>query len=193
MEKVDPFNVFRQWYKPVHESMKENFNAVALSTCAVSGKVSSRIVLLQSYSNKGFVFFTNYNSRKGKDLKENPAAALLFYWPEMKRQVRIEGYTKRISSKESDTYFNSRKHGHKINALVSKQSLPMEKPDLFWEEAKAARKLYEFSHPPRPSHWGGIRLIPERFEFWEERPDRFHHRIEYIYAGKKWTAQVLQP
>jgi len=190
---ADPFDLFFSWYPQVYSAEKENSNAVILSTSSAGGRVSSRVVLLKKYDRDGFVFFSNYRSLKGRQLDENQMASMLFYWPEQSRQVRIEGMVEKTGGSESEAYFDSRKPGHKINALVSMQSETIEDPESFREKLAAARKDYMESNPERPSYWGGYRLVPDRFEFWEEGRDRFHSRQEFTYDGTEWHARLLQP
>jgi pyridoxamine 5'-phosphate oxidase len=189
----NPFNMFREWYTPVESEGMENFNAVALSTATSTGRVSSRIVLLKGYGENGFVFFTNYNSRKGEQLRENNRAAMLFYWPQFGKQVRIEGIVTRTTPEESDAYFNSRSRGHKFNALVSPQSREIEDIQELLSDMENRTLQYRGTDPPRPANWGGYRLIPEMFEFWKEGIDRFHSRLEYRLTDGEWSKRVLAP
>ena len=192
-EGSDPFVFFNGWYLNIFNKDKENSNAVVLSTASSAGRVSSRVVLLKEYNSKGFVFFTGYNSRKGKQLAENIYASMLFYWPEAGRQVRIEGAVEKVAEAESEAYFNSRNKGHRINAIVSDQSKPIENIEKYIEKRESAYRYYSDKDPVRPSDWGGYRLVPDRFEFWEEGKDRFHTRIEYLYEEEKWSTRRLQP
>ena len=192
-ELIDPFDKFQRWYSQVYSAETENSNAMVLSTATRQGRVSSRVVLLKQYDREGFVFFTNYNSRKGKDLSSNIYASLLFHWPDKRRQVRIEGVVERTTEAESDNYFNSRIKGHKINAIVSDQSSPVESPEAYLLKQESAEKYYNDRDPERPPHWGGFRLVPDRFEFWEEGKNRFHTRIEFLHEVSGWTKRQLQP
>ncbi len=191
--KTDPFELFNLWYLPVVSSGKENSNAVILSSSSLNGRVSSRVILLKHYDNEGFVFFTNYNSTKGTQLGENPRASLLFYWPDSARQIRIEGMVEKTGGAESDNYFNSRNHGHKVNAIISEQSRPIENISHFKQKLAAASEFYKDHTPERPASWGGFRLIPDRFEFWEEGENRFHTRQEFLYDGDRWISRMLYP
>lgn len=190
---IDPFDQFKHWYTEVEKSGRENHNAVALSTTTMEGSVSSRIVLLKYYDKKGFVFFTNYNSRKGVQADSTRRGAMLFYWPDYGRQVRIEGVLQRVSGEESDSYFNSRIRGHKLNAVVSPQSMPVESREWLNTRKAELSALYTDHDPPRPAHWGGYRLAPDLFEFWQEGQDRFHDRIEYLPGPEGWTMRRLAP
>lgn len=190
---TDPYDIFYKWYLPVIDSGRENSNAVVLSSSSRNGRVSSRVVLLKQYDRDGFVFFTNYNSRKGSQLGENHMASLLFYWPDTTRQIRIEGLVEKTTDSESDIYFNSRLPGRKINAVVSEQSKPIESIAQYDQKLLSAMEFYRDNPPERPSHWGGFRLVPDRFEFWEEGENRFHIRTEFIYDGDAWISRYLQP
>ena len=189
----DPVAQFRSWYEPLLSSGRENFNAVALSTASVTGRVSSRMVLLKSFDEEGFVFFTNYGSKKGNHLNTNPSAAMLFYWPEMGRQVRIEGLVVKTGFGESDRYFASRTEGHKINAWASEQSNEIDDMEDLYSAARRVKENFSGGDIPRPSYWGGYRLMPDLFEFWQEGKERFHERIEYNNEGGGWSVRRLSP
>jgi pyridoxamine-phosphate oxidase len=190
---ADPFDLFSEWYSKIEKTGRENYNAVALSTSSPTGSVSSRIVLLKDFNHDGFVFFTNYNSRKGRQITSNPHGAMLFYWPDYKRQVRIEGSVHSVSPEESDRYFNSRSRGHKFNALVSNQSSPLESRELLLQQRDEIAAVYKGTEPVRPEWWGGYRLIPDMFEFWQEGEERFHDRIEYRPGAGGWKTGRLYP
>lgn len=190
---ADPYELFNLWYLPYISGGGENSNAVVLSTSSRNGRVSSRVVLLKHHDSEGFVFFTNYNSTKGAQLEENHSASLLFYWPDSRRQIRIEGLVEKTGSAESDNYFDSRNHGHKINAIISEQSRPLKSLDLLNQKMASALDFYKNRKPERPPYWGGYRLVPDRFEFWEEGENRFHHRQEFLYEGEKWVKRILYP
>ncbi|MBS0010002.1 MAG: pyridoxamine 5'-phosphate oxidase [Bacteroidales bacterium] len=190
---VDPFDLFKEWYGVREKSGLENYNAVALSTAGSNGRVSSRMVLLKKFDTVGFVFFTNYSSKKGLHLAQNPYASMLFYWPEQGRQVRIEGSVKKVSKEESDTYFNSRNHGHKLNALASDQSREIPDKEYLVQRYNELAEKYGDKAPRRPLNWGGYRLIPHLFEFWQEGKNRLHDRIEYCLQGGVWLKRRLAP
>lgn len=190
---MDPFSQFSQWYKIIKDENRENYNALALSTAGIDGKVSSRMVLLKHYDIKGFIFFTNYNSKKGAHLSQNPFASLLFYWPDNRRQIRIEGYVEKVSKWESDEYFNSRIPGHKLNALASDQSTEIPDHQHIINRHKELAIIYHDSPPERPDYWGGYRLEPDLFEFWQEGKNRLHDRIEYRLKDNKWVIRRLAP
>ena len=189
----DPVKHFNEWYNIRERSGIENYNAVALSSSDIDRRVSSRIVLLKKHSADGFVFYTNYESRKGHQLSSNPFASLLFYWPEQRRQVRIEGRVVRTGTKDSDDYFNSRIHGHKLNAIASRQSSQIPDKQYLVKRYEELAEKYRDIEPPRPEYWGGFMLIPELFEFWQEGKNRFHDRIEYRRQGGKWVKRRLAP
>jgi len=189
----NPFIQFTQWYRIIRESGREDYNAAALSTCGMKGRVSSRMVLLKKFDTSGFVFFTNYESRKGLDIYRNPFAALLFYWPEQGRQLRIEGQVLKVSRKESDEYFHSRIPGHKINAIASPQSTEIPGRAFLRERYKELAARYSVNEPERPGYWGGYRLEPDLFEFWQEGSNRLHDRLEYSLQDSKWKIRRLAP
>jgi len=182
----DPLEQFRSW---LEEGSGE---AVALATATSDGAPSARMLLLKGADVRGFVFVTNYESRKGRELAENPQAALLFYWPELGRQVRVEGPVERISAAESDTYFATRPRGAQLAANASRQSEPLESREAL--EARFAE--LNAAHPgevPRPPNWGGFRLRPETYEFWQHRDNRLHDRFRYRRVDDDWVLERLSP
>jgi pyridoxamine 5'-phosphate oxidase len=180
----DPLEQFRAWFA------KADSEVVALATATADGAPSVRMVLLKGADERGFTFFTSYDSRKGRELAENPRAALLFHWPG--RQVRIEGLVERISNEESDAYFATRPRGAQLAATISRQSEPVESREAL--EARFAELDAELDGDvPRPPHWGGYRLVPATYEFWEHRDDRMHDRLRYRRDGETWTTERLSP
>jgi pyridoxamine 5'-phosphate oxidase len=189
----DPFKQFSSWYAEHLDTVKENGNSVSLATATASGSVSSRIVLLKGYDEKGFVFFTNYNSKKGRQLSENPNAAMLFYWPEAGRQVRIEGSAEKVSEAEASEYFSSRPRESQLAAWASEQSSVI--GDRKYLEDRRDRYREEFSGTgvEKPPYWGGYRLVPRSIEFWLDGEYRMHDRILYTRNHEGWTVCRLAP
>ncbi len=186
----DPFSQFDLWYQQAENEMSEEVNAMMLSTSSLQGDVSSRVVLLKSYGGDGFLFFTNYQSKKGQQLTENPKASLLFYWPQLQRQVRLEGIVQKVSESDSDEYFYSRPQMSQVGAMVSPQS------QIIPNRAFLEERLEEISQKDliqRPKEWGGFRLVPKSFEFWQGRSNRLHDRICYHWVGEKWEKVRLAP
>jgi pyridoxamine 5'-phosphate oxidase len=190
---ADPFLQFREWYSDHLQAGIAIPDTVSLGTASSSGVISVRTVLLKGYDENGFVFFTNYSSKKGRQLSENPSAAMLFYWPESGRQVRIEGTTEKVSETESAAYFSTRPRESQISAWASEQSSVI--PDRAYLEEKHAsfRSRFENRQVEKPPHWGGFRLIPDFFEFWRDGEFRLHDRIVYIREGHVWKIQRLAP
>lgn len=189
----NPAKQFTLWYKQTIENHILQPDAMVLSTSSRHGKPSSRIVLLKGYDESGFVFFTNYNSRKGKELKENPFASLLFYWAELHKQVRIEGKVNKISRKETEEYFNTRSFESRIGAWASDQSKVIKNRSVLDKKFSELEKKYKDGVVPIPPNWGGYILIPYSIEFWEGRPHRLHDRIRYTRFNKRWKIDRLSP
>jgi pyridoxamine 5'-phosphate oxidase len=185
----DPFDQFMLWYKDVELSSIREANAMVLATATREGKPSARIVLLKAVNEKGFVFYTSYDSRKGKELTENPRAQLLFFWDDLERQIRIEGRVEKVPAEMSDTYFYSRPVESQFGAMISEQSAEI--PSRTFLEDK--RKALKNATPKRPENWGGYILIPDYFEFWQGRPSRLHDRIIYKAKGEEWKIARLSP
>lgn len=188
----DPFEQFTLWFNDALKAGVPEANAMTLATTTLAGRPSARIVLLKGFDAQGFVFYTNYLSRKGHELAENPCASLLFFWPALERQVRIEGAIEKVSPAESDEYFHSRPLGSRIGAWVSPQSQPITRAELEARTAELTESLG--GEPPRPEHWGGYRLAPDRVEFWQGRPSRLHDRLVFQRdAGQAWSRVRLAP
>lgn len=190
---ADAIEQFNCWWNNALDSEIEEVNAMTLATASKDGLPHARIVLLKDYDERGFVFFTNYDSQKGKELEINPHAALILFWKELERQIRIEGNVQKISIAESDIYFNSRPAGSKIGAWASPQSAVIENRNLLDERADRFAKQFG-NEIPRPPYWGGYRVIPVTIEFWQGRSNRLHDRIRYTKgAGVTWKIDRLAP
>ncbi|AUT58610.1 pyridoxamine 5'-phosphate oxidase [Paraburkholderia terrae] len=189
----NPFRQFDVWFKQAIDAQLPEPNTMTLATVDPRGRPSARIVLIKAVDERGFVFFTNYESRKGLELAQNPHASLLFYWIELERQVRVEGTVVKTSDAESDTYFASRPVGSRIGAWASEQSKVIESRAAL--EAREREFIAQYGdNPPRPPHWGGYRLIPDAIEFWQGRPSRLHDRLLYTRSGNAdWTIARLSP
>jgi pyridoxamine 5'-phosphate oxidase len=189
----DPIQQFTRWFEEALKAEVNEPNAMGVSTVDEHGRPSSRIVLVKQFDARGFTWYTNYDSQKGQQLDSNPFAALLFFWSELERQVRIEGRVERTTAEESDKYFNSRPLKSRLSAIASHQSAPIaSRAELEHNYEDVARQLGEA--PQRPPHWGGFRLVPERIEFWQGRRSRFHDRVVYTrQEDGSWTRQRLQP
>lgn len=189
----DPFEQFEKWLNEALECDLPEPTAMTLSTASVDCRPSSRVVLLKGFGSGGFVFFTNYQSRKGRELESNPAAALNFFWPDLERQVNVSGSVNKISAEESDEYFASRPFTSRIGAWASNQSEKIESRAEIMKRAAVLAAKHPLGHVPRPPHWGGFRLEPDRFEFWQGRPSRLHDRICYEQDGENWRISRLSP
>ncbi|ABE32193.1 pyridoxamine 5'-phosphate oxidase [Paraburkholderia xenovorans LB400] len=190
----NPFRQFDTWFKQAVDAQLPEPNTMTLATVDPRGRPSARIVLIKGVDERGFVFFTNYESRKGRELAANPYASLLFYWIELERQVRVEGRIVKTSAEESDGYFASRPLGSRIGAWASNQSQVIESRSQLETREREFSLLYG-DQPPRPPHWGGYRLVPEAIEFWQGRPSRLHDRLLYTRSDEHsdWQISRLSP
>ncbi len=189
----DPIELLRVWLQDARDAGVSEPNAMSVSTVSPQGQPSSRMVLLRLLDARGLVFFTSYDSRKGTDLRGNQRIAVLFYWPQLERQVRVEGAAEMLPEDESDAYFASRPRGHQLGAWASEQSEPVESREILDQRMRDYAERFEGEDVPRPHSWGGYLIRPERFEFWQGRPSRMHDRLEFLRAAGGWTLQRLSP
>jgi pyridoxamine 5'-phosphate oxidase len=189
----DPIALFHRWFEEAHHAGLSEPDAMMLATATRQGIPSARVVLLRQVDERGFVFFTNFTSRKGTELLENPHAALGFYWMPLKKQVRVEGTVMAVSADEADRYFAARPRGSQISAWASKQSAAMEHPGDFAERVKEITRRFEDQPVPRPPFWSGFRVVPERIEFWQEGEFRMHTRDIYTREGAGWSVGRYYP
>lgn len=191
----NPYKQFNEWFQDVLQEKIEEPNAMTLATATKEGKPSARVVLLKEVDENGFIFYTNKESRKGQELKENPNAELLFYWFSQQRQVRISGAVELLSEEESQAYFQTRPLGSQLGAWVSKQSQALQNRELLEQAFHEAEEKYKGRLVPMPPYWGGYRVRPNRFEFWQGRSNRLHDRLVYSLDEKnnKWVVQRLYP
>jgi pyridoxamine 5'-phosphate oxidase len=189
----DPFSLFNQWYAEAREKEINDSNAMALATADEHGRPSVRMVLLKGHDEHGFVFYTNLEGRKAEDLIANPNAALLFHWKSLRRQIRIEGPVNRVSDAEGDAYFSTRSRDSQLGAWASDQSRALESRAMFEERYQAVRARFEGGNVPRPPHWSGFRVRPERIEFWLDREHRLHERRLFTRSGSSWNEGLLYP
>ena len=190
----NPVEQFRKWFDEALAANLHEPNAMVLATATSGGRPSARVVLLKGYDERGFVFYTNYEGRKGRELDENPHCSLVFYWGELERQVRIAGRASRLSEVDSDAYYASRPRGSQLGAWVSEQSRPIESRNVLEERMRELEEEYEGRGIPRPPFWGGYRVEPEAIEFWQGRENRLHDRLLYrrLDSGG-WEMERLQP
>lgn len=189
----DPLSFFGKWFIEAQAAEVNEVNAMTLATADEQGRPHARIVLLKGLEEKGFVFYTNYESAKGRQLEANPFAALVFFWPELERQVRVEGRIERVSAEESDHYFHSRPEGSRLGAWASPQSQPISSRTILDERYHQYNSEFGAGSIPRPPHWGGYRLIPEQIEFWQGRSNRMHDRIQFRLSDGQWKKLRLAP
>lgn len=190
----NPFNQFKNWFKEVEKiGGEEEVNAMTVSTIGMDGFPKSRVVLLKHFDENGFVFYTNYNSEKGKALLNNPKICISFFWPTTERQVIIRGLAEKTSDTQSDNYFNSRPEGSKLGALASPQSEVIPDHDFLEKKLSELEENYAGKNISRPNHWGGFLVKPLTIEFWQGRPNRLHDRIQYTLQENSWKIERLAP
>ena len=199
---AEPFTRFSEWFERARAELPRDCfpdpNAMSLATVGADGRPSSRIVLLKAHDVRGFVFYTNYEGRKGTELLANPACALCFHWPPLERQVRIEGRAEPVSDEEADAYFASRARESQLGAWASRQSRPMDAPDELERRLEDYAARFAAEPVPRPPHWSGFRVVPERIEFWTNRPSRLHEREVFLRDQaapdeRAWRVERLFP
>jgi len=189
----DPFEQFARWFAAARAAQLPEPNAMSLCTVDAHSRPSARIVLLKEVDSRGFVFYTNHDSRKGREIAAHPRAALLFFWPELERQVRIEGDVEVVDTATADAYFRSRPRASRVGAWASPQSAPLPDRATLEQRFADADRRFPGDDVPRPQHWGGYRVVPSAFEFWQGRPSRLHDRIAYSQEAPGWRTRRLAP
>ena len=190
----NPIDLFKKWFSKAEENEINDPNAVAVATSNQNNQPNVRMVLLKGLSDKGFVFYTNFNSKKGEELKVNQKASMCFHWKSLRRQVRILGNVEEVTKKEADDYYNSRPYKNRISAWASSQSQILEKREIFLNKIKEYEKKYpDENNVPRPPHWSGWRLLPNEIEFWVDGEGRIHERLIYKNIKEKWEKEILYP
>ena len=193
-EANNPIELFKKWFAKAEETEINDPNAVAVATVDNNNQPSVRMVLLKGLSDKGFVFYTNFNSKKGSELKENLKASMCFHWKSLRRQVRVIGGVEEVSKKEADDYYNSRPYKNRIGAWASSQSQTLDNRNTFLEKIQEFEKKYpDENNVPRPPHWSGWRVLPEEIEFWVDGEGRIHERLNYKNKNGKWEKELLYP
>lgn len=195
LEKLEknPFQQFKRWYEEINPDKNDKKNVMCLSTVGHDGRPSARMVLLRDFSERGIVFYTNFESRKAREIAANVYVALTMYWPDFERQVRVEGQIMRLMEQESDKYFESRPREFKIASWASRQSLVIR--NRMELESQVEKYHHEFigDQVPRPPYWGGFRVVPDAFEFWQGRENRLHDRFRFVLEDYQWTCNRLAP
>ena len=193
-DEANPIVLFKKWFATAEKSETNDPNALSLATSSSDGIPSVRMVLLKGLSDSGFVFYTNFDSKKGNDLKSNPNASMCFHWKSIRRQIRVSGKVSSVDKEEADKYFNSRPYLSKIGAWSSNQSKPMETRDAFINKITDYKKKFtDQNNVPRPKHWSGFLLSPKKIEFWKDVEGRLHQRLEYKKVLNSWKRQILYP
>ncbi|HVW54990.1 MAG TPA: pyridoxamine 5'-phosphate oxidase [Rhizobiaceae bacterium] len=193
VQSTEPYILFRKWLAEAEKSELNDPNAMALATVDESGLPDLRMVLLKGYDEHGFVFYTNFESNKGKELLSSMKAALCFHWKSLRRQVRVRGPVEKVSDAEADAYFRSRPRGSRIGAWASKQSRPLESRFALEKAVAEYTAKYAIGDIPRPPYWSGFRILPQTIEFWQDKPFRLHDRLVFTKAGDKWETERLYP
>ena len=190
----NPIDLFKNWFKKAEETEINDPNAVALGTADQKNQPSVRMVLLKGLSNEGFVFYTNFNSKKGSDIKSTQQASMCFHWKSLRRQIRVTGKVQQVTEKEANEYYNSRPYKNRISAWASNQSEKLESRDTFLKKIEEFEKKYpDQNNVPRPPHWSGWRILPNEIEFWLDGEGRIHERLNYTNNNGKWIKEILYP
>lgn len=189
----DPFALFEDWFAQAQTSEPNDPNAMALACCGADGQPSVRMVLLKGHGPDGFIFYTNLESRKARQIAENSRVALLFHWKSLRRQIRIEGPTRRVADQQADAYFASRSRDSQLGAWASDQSRPLDSRATFEARFAAMQARFEGQPVPRPPHWSGTLVMPDRIEFWQDRAHRLHERRLFVRTGESWNEGLLYP
>ena len=192
-EDNNPIDLFKKWFSKAQETEINDPNAVAIATSDNNNQPSVRMVLLKGLSDKGFVFYTNFNSKKSNDLKSNKKASMCFHWKSLRRQVRVSGSVEKVADSEADDYYNSRPYKNKIGAWASSQSETLKNRQEFLEKVKNFENKYPSNNVPRPPYWSGWRLIPAQIEFWLDGEGRIHERLNYVQRNNEWKKELLYP